>query len=68
VFTPGEEQFCITVIFKLGSPNKQINRLNDEAKNKHKSTPVSTPATNQPTWSHSGKRSSYPVKKFPVHN
>jgi hypothetical protein len=36
VFTPGEEQFCATVIFKLGSPNKQISQLTDEGKIKHK--------------------------------
>jgi len=47
VFTPGEEQFCTTVIFKLGSPNKQINQLNDEAKSKHKSKQASKQPTNQ---------------------
>jgi len=52
VFTPGEEQFCATVIFKLGSPNKQINQLTDEAKTKHKSTQASRLASKQPTNQH----------------
>jgi hypothetical protein len=31
VFTPGEEKFCGTVIFELGSPKQQINQLTVEA-------------------------------------
>jgi hypothetical protein len=52
VFTPGEVQFCTTVIFKLGSPNKQINQLNDEAQkhtSKHASKQTNNQPTNQPT-------------------
>ena len=49
MFTPGEKQFCATLIFELGSPNKQINQLNDEAKSKHKSMQASKLANNQPT-------------------
>jgi len=44
-----EKSSFVPVIFKLGSPNKQINQLTDEAKSKHKSTQASKLANNQPT-------------------
>jgi len=48
-----EKSSFVPVICKLGSPNKQINLLTDEAKSKQASKIASKQPTNQPTQSHS---------------